>query len=76
MEQSNAVLTPLDPNVLLMPNLEGNIGNCSNLFARLLSELQDLVNATCLDITYTANRLVSYTANPSLQHVTALKHIL
>lgn len=28
------------------------------------------------DITYIINQLESYTANPSLQHVTALKHIL
>ena len=76
MEQSNAVSTPLDPNVLLMPNPEGNISNRSNSFARLLGELQYLANATHPDITYTVNQLASYTANPSLQHVTALKRIL
>jgi hypothetical protein len=73
MERSNAVSTPLDPNIPLMPNLEGNIGNHSNSFTRLLGELQYLMNATHPDITYTVNQLVSYTANPSLQHVTALK---
>ena len=76
MKRSNAVSTPLDPNIPLIPNPEGNIGNRSNSFARLLGELQYLANATRPDITYAVNRLASYTANPSLQHVTALKRIL
>jgi len=72
----NAVSTPLDPNMQLVPNPEGNIGNRSNSFARLLGELQYIANATCPDISYTVNRLALYTANPSLQHTTALKRIL
>ena len=76
MEQSNTVSTPLDPNIPLIPNPKGNIGNHSNFFTRLLSELQYLANTTRLDITYAVNQLASYTTNPSLQHVTALKHIL
>jgi len=74
--QSNSVSTPIDPNIPLEPNPKGNFGSQSNSFARLLRELQYIVNATCPDITYAVNRLGSYTANPSLQHVTALKHIL
>jgi hypothetical protein len=34
------------------------------------------MNATRPDIAYTVNRLASYTANPSLQHVGVLKRIL
>ena len=74
--QSNAVSTPLDPNVILIPNPEGNTGDCSNSFVRLLGELQYITNATCPDIQYAVNRLASYTANPLLQYTTAIKHIL
>ena len=73
LEQSNPVSTPLDPNVILIANPEGNEGNHSNLFAHLLRELQYIVNITCPDIQYVINRLASYTANPLLQHTTALK---
>jgi hypothetical protein len=76
MNRSNAVSTPLDPNIPIEPNPEGNIGDRSNSFARLLGELQYVANATRPDITYAVNRLASYTANPSLQHTTALKRIL
>jgi len=72
----NTVSTPLDPNIMLVPNPEGNDGDRSNSFASLLRELQYIANATRLDIAYVVNRLTSYTANPSLQHHTALKQIL
>ena len=74
--QSNPVSTPLDPNVTLVPNPDGNAGDRSNAFASLLGELQYIAIATCPDISYAVNRLASYTANPSLQHHTALKRIL
>ena len=45
-------------------------------YVQLLGELQYVANAMCPDITYAVNRLASYTANPSLQHQTALKRIL
>ena len=76
MEHCNTVSTPLDPNVPLLPNLEGNEGSHSNSYVRLLGQLQFVTNAMCPDICYAVNRLVAYTANPSLQHTTALKHIL
>ena len=76
MARSNSVSTPLDHNVPLEPNPEGNAGDHSNSFARLLGELQHVANATRPDITYAVNRLASYTANPSLQHMTAIKRIL
>ena len=72
----NTVSTPLDPNITLVLNPEGNDGDWSNLFASLLGELQYIANTTRLDITYAVNRLASYTANPSLQHHTTLKRIL
>jgi len=75
-EHCNSVSTPLDPNVQLVPNPDGEIGNCSNSFARLLGELQYVANVTRPNISYVVNRLASYTANPSLQHTTALKHVL
>ena len=76
MDNCNAVSTPLDPNVALVPNPEANEINRSNDFARLLGELQYISNASRPDITYMVNRLASYTGNPSLQHYMALKRIL
>ena len=76
LDKSNAVSTPLDPNITLVPNPEGTDGNRSNDYARVLGELQYIANATRPDITYAVNRLASYTSNPSIQHYTALKRIL
>ena len=76
MENANLVATPLDLNIKIQPNLEGNEGNQSNSFAKLLGELQFLANATRPDIAHAINQLVAYTANPSLQHMGALKRVL
>jgi hypothetical protein len=76
LSRMNSVGTPLDPNIKLEPNPDGNNGNRSNSFARLLRELQFLANSMRPNIAFAMNRLASYTANPSLQHVTALKQIL
>jgi hypothetical protein len=76
MQDANPVGMPMDPNIKLEPNPDGGDGNRSNSFAKLLGELQFLANATRPDIAYAVNRLASYTANPSLQHSTALKRIL
>ena len=51
LDKSNAVSTPLDPNITLVPNPEGTDGNRSNDYACILGELQYIANATCLDIT-------------------------
>ena len=76
MDGLNSVSTPLDPNVPIVPNLDGNEGDRSNSYAKLLGELQYIANMMCPDIQYVVNRLASYTANPSLQHQTALKRVL
>ena len=76
LSEINSVATPLDPNIKLVLNPDGNEGNRSNSFVRLLRELQFLANSTQPDIAFAVNRLAAYTANPSLQHVTALKWIL
>jgi len=75
-KNDNHVSTPMDPKVKILPNPEGNEGSQSNYFAQLLGELQFLANATRPDIAFTVNRLSSYTANPTMEHVTALKRIL
>ena len=72
----NSVAMPLDPNIKLEPNPDGNKGNRSNSFARLLGELQFLANSTRPNISFAVNQLAAYTANLSLQHVTALKQML
>jgi hypothetical protein len=76
MDNTNAVGMPLNPNVALEPNLDRNAGDRSNSYARLISELQFLVNATKSNIAYAISQLLAYTTNPTLQHVTALKHVL
>jgi hypothetical protein len=76
LSKINSVSMPLDPNIKLVPNLDGNEGNRSNSFTRLLGELQFLANSTQPDISFAMNQLAAYTANPSLQHVIALKWIL
>ena len=76
MRYANPVAMPLDPNVELVPNPEGTEGSRSNSYAQRLGELQYLANATRPDIVHAVSRLASYTANPSLQHASALKRIL
>jgi hypothetical protein len=76
MERCNPVAMPLDPNVKIEPNPDGNQGDRSNSYARLIGELQFISNATRPDIAYAVNRLAAYTANPSLQHSGMLKRIL
>ena len=76
LERANPVSMPLDPNAPLEPNPDGGEGDRSNSYARLLGELQFLANATRPDIAFAVNRLASYTANPSIQHISALKRIL
>ena len=76
LSKIDSVATPLDLNVQIVLNLEGNIGNRSNSFARLLGELQYIANTMWPDIAYVVNRLASFMANPSLQHSIALKRAL
>jgi hypothetical protein len=76
MDKANAVGMPLDPNVVLEPNPDGSAGDRSNSYARLIGELQFIANATRPDIAHAISRLSSYTANPTMQHITALKHVL
>ena len=76
LSEINSVVTPLDLNVKLKLNPNGNEGSRSNSFARLLGELQYLANCTRPNISFAVNRLAAYTANPSIQHVTTLKQVL
>jgi Reverse transcriptase (RNA-dependent DNA polymerase) len=76
MDDANPVSMPMDPNIKIKPNPDGNEGSRSNYYAKLLGELQFLTNSTRPDIAYAINKLAAYTANPSLQHVGALKRLL
>jgi hypothetical protein len=76
LEHSNPVMMPLNPNVKIEPNLDGNEGDCRNSYTRLLGELQFIANTTQPDIAFAVNRLASYMANPSLQHIGMLKRVL
>ena len=76
MDKANTVGMLLDPNVILEPNPDGSTGDRSNSYARLIGELQFIVNTTRPDIAHVISRLSSYTANPTMQHISALKHVL
>ena len=76
MLDANPVSMPMDLNIPISPNPDGNEDSRSNSYASLLGELQFLSNATRPDISYAVNRLAAYTANPSLQHVSAIKRLL
>jgi len=76
MDTANTVGMPLDLNIMLEPNPDGDAGDQSNSYVRLISKLQFLANATRPNITYVISRLSSYTANPMMQHVTMLKCVL
>jgi hypothetical protein len=76
MDDANPVSMPMDPNIKIKSNPDGNEGSRSNYYAKLLGELQFLTNSTRPDIGYAVNKLAAYTANPSLQHVGALKRLL
>ena len=76
LADANPVHMPLDPNIKIVPNPDGSEGNKSNSYAQLLGELQFIANSTRPDIAFAINRLASYTVNPSMQHVIALKRIL
>lgn len=76
MADANPVAMPMDSHIQLIPNPKDNELNSSNLYAKLVGELQYIANCTCPDILYPINQLAAYTANPSLQHWGAVKCIL
>jgi len=76
MDMANPVGMPMDPNIALEPNPDGNIGDRSNSYTRLIGKLQFIANTTQLDIAHAISRLSSYMANPTMQHVSTLKHVL
>jgi len=67
---------PLEHNAKFKPNPDGNAGSRSNSYAQLMGKLQFIANAMRPDIAYMVSKLLSYTANPSMQHVTMLKRVL
>ena len=66
---------PMDPNIKLAPNPDNNKLNCSNSYAKLLGCLQFISNSTKPDISFTVNKLATYTIKPGLQHHGAIKQI-
>ena len=75
MLDANPAAIPMDPNIKLAPNPDNNELNHSNLYAKLLGCLQFISNSTWPDISYAVNKLAAYTANPGLQHHSAIKQI-
>jgi hypothetical protein len=55
LDHANPVSTPLDPNVPLESNPDGNEGDRSNPFAKLVRKLQFLANTIWPDIAYAIN---------------------
>jgi hypothetical protein len=76
LESANPVGMPMDPQINFIPNPEENEPNRSNAYAQRLGELQFLANCTRPDISCTVNKLAAFTANPSVQHYSALKRLL
>jgi hypothetical protein len=76
MANANPVGMLMDPQVKIGPNPDIREPNWSNSYARLVGELQYIVNGTRPDISYVVNKLAVYTANPSTQHYGALKRTL
>ena len=76
MQDVNSTTVPMDLNIKLAPNLDNNKLNCSNSYAKLLWYLQFNSNSTRPDISYTVNKLATYTTNLGLQHHGAIKQIL
>jgi hypothetical protein len=73
MDCANPVRMPLDSNVTLKPNPDGNVGNRSNLYVRLIGELQFIANTIRPDIAHAISKLSAYMANPTMQHMLVLK---
>ena len=76
MLYANPIAMLLDSNIKLEPMSDNEEGDRSNCYASLLREFQFLANATSPDIVHAVSQLTSYTANPGLQHVGALKRVL
>jgi len=55
LADASPVRMPLNPNVKIEQNPDGNEGNRSNSFAQLLGELQFIANATQPDIAFAVN---------------------
>ena len=75
LQDASPVCTPLDPNIKLEPG-EPETGNRSNNYASLIGLLMYAAVATRPDIAFAVNRLVSFTANHTMCHWTAAKHVL
>jgi hypothetical protein len=73
MECANPVATPLDANVTIEPNPDHFEGSATTTYARLLGKIQYIANATQPNISFAAHRLVSFTRNPSMQHMECSK---
>ena len=76
MQDANPVSMPLNTNTKLKHNKENNEPNCSNNYVSLIVSLQYLVVTMCPDIAYSINCLAAYTANPALEHYSAVKWLL
>ena len=76
MTHANPITTPMDPNNTPEPSEDTATIDRSNLYVQLLGKLQNLANAMRPDITNAVHQLTSYTANPTLEHHSALKRIL
>ena len=55
MDNANAMGMPLNPNIVLEPDLDGDVRDQRNLYARLIGELQFLANTTRPNIAYVIN---------------------
>ena len=76
LNDASPVQMPLNPNIKIVQNPDGNSSDHSNSLVQLLGELQYIAISTRPDIGYVVNQLASYMANLSMQHIMAAKRIL
>ena len=76
MTCTNPIATPMDLNNTSKLRKDTATVDRNNLYTQLLGKLQYLANAMQPDITYMVHKLSLYTANPTLEHYSALKQIL
>lgn len=79
LDKANPVSTPLDPNVKLEPQDQGDdqeIPKQYGNYASLMGSIMYVACSTRPNIAYTTNTLCGFTANPSMAHWSATKRLL
>ena len=63
---ASPVQMPLNLHIKISPNPDGNKGNRSNSYTKLLDKLQYITNCIHLEIAFIVNQLILYIVNSSM----------